>query len=520
MEMKEEIAEVHNIRSPSPKKKSKSRSRSHSGSRKLSNGHPETEPGPAPPIETDEKPKSRESWINTDQNESLDIELPIHDQIKQGILGFVENEIKKSDGNLKNPSFVFYSHDPTILDEKFMKTLSRPSSGHKEKRSPSYRKKKRHSSKHRDRELLEFDIPGSSLNALEKVDDYLREYNKDEVVTLSGELEINDAENNNGNVKEVRQKQRKTRRKVREEKQESSKSRDVSPKVFKSGNKHSKPVKSTRPTDLSAMLESLESNVPYHDQYIDNPFSSPSPVTSPNDDRIGPFGTRRSDKIYMQGGGTFTAVSRDAMLQPEGDGDRYLRLGDLTPLDVALAIQKAWSSGAMACHGILGGLSLMHLLLISSSDGMDADHLSFHAIVTMPYVAAYFFFCILCLVSVLDRLDIPSINLSEGLQSYFQAIVLVILYSACLLVCTAARWYDELMVYHYPVDVNHNHTSHNVTAEPAIPEFYHTWTHFSIWRAVLAILGLVYFVISNPQDLVYANIYKLLQYKQSLPPIG
>ncbi|XP_072941939.1 uncharacterized protein [Epargyreus clarus] len=524
-DVKEEIVEVHTAgRSPSPKQKNKERSLSQSGSRKLSNGHasgPEAAETPQSTEESGDKAKTRDNWIKSEQ-ESLDIELPIHDQIKLGILGFVEKEIKKSD---KNPSFVFYSHDPNGLDEKFMKTLSRPSSGHKEKRSPSYRKKKRHSSKHRDRDLHDFEIPGSSLSALERVDDYLKEYNKDEVVTLSGELEIeaNDVENNNGNSKELRHKPRKTRRKPRDERHDgSSGGRDISPKVFKTASRSKKEPKPARPTDLTTMLESLESNVPYHDQYIDNPFSSPSPLTSPNDERLEPFGSRRPEKVYLQGGGTFRTVSRDRILesqQQSRDGDdKYMRLGDLTPLDVALTVQKAWRSCAPACHGVLGGLSLMHLLLISYSDSLDAGHLSFHAVVTMPYVATYYFFCVLCLLSVLDRLDITSIDLSRGLQPWFQPIVLVILYSACLLVSTAARMYDELMVYQYAPLVA-NITSSNVTT-PTIPTFYHTWTHFSIWRAVLSLLGLVYFVISNPQDLVHMNLNKLLQFKHSLQSIG
>ncbi|XP_068627971.1 uncharacterized protein [Battus philenor] len=524
-EVKEEIVEVHTAaRSPSPKRKETEKSRSRSGSRKLSNGHVAV-PEPSDPSTPDEKPetsteksKTKENWVNSER-ESVDLEIPIHDQIKMGILGFVEKEIKKSD---KNPSFVFYSHDPNGLEEKFMKTLSRPSSGHREKRSPSYRKKKRHSSRHRDRELHDFEVPGSSLSALEKVDDYLKEYNKDEVVTLSGELEIepNDVENNNGTSKELRHKPRKTRRKTRDGCNDgNANSKDVSPKVFKTGIKNKTGTKPVRPSDLTTMLESLESNVPYHDQYIDNPFSSPSPLTSPNDERLDPFAARRTDKIYLQGGGTFRAVSRDRILQRQQsrDEEKYLRMGDLTPLDVALTLQRAWRSCAPACHGVLGGLSLMHLLLISYSDSLDGGHLSFHAVVTMPYVATYYFFCVLCLLSVLDRLDVTSIDLTRGLQPWFQPIVLVILYTACLLVCTAARMYDELMVYQYaPLVAN---ATGNMTT-PTIPTFYHTWTHFSIWRAVLSILGLVYFVISNPPDLVHTNLNKLLQFKHSLQSIG
>ncbi|XP_053600549.1 uncharacterized protein LOC128669635 isoform X2 [Plodia interpunctella] len=518
VDVREEVAQVHTAaRSPSPKHKAKARSRSRSGSRKLSNGHTDgmdaIEMVPTAEENPTDKAKARDSWIKS-EHESLDVELPIHDQIKQGILGFVEKEIKKSD---KNPSFVFYSHDPNGLDEKFMKTLSRPSSGHKEKRSPSYRKKKRHSSRHCDRDLHDFEIPGSSLSALEKVDDYLKEYNKDEVVTLSGELEIeaNDVENNNGTSKELRHKPRKTRRKARQERQDTNANgRDVSPKVFKTGAKSKTGSKPVRPTDLTTMLESLESNMPYHDQYIDNPFSSPSPLTSPNDERLGPFGSHRPEKIYLQGGGTFRAVSRDRILesQQSREGDKYLRMGDLTPLDVALCAQRAWRTAAGACHGVLGGLSLLHLLLISCSDNLDANHLSFHSVVTMPYVATYYFFCVLCLLSVLD-----SVEPSRGLQTYFQPLVLAALYAACLLLCASARMYDEMMVYQYRPAVA-NLTANSTTA--SIPEFYHTWTHFSIWRAVLSILGLVYFIITNPQDLVYANMSKLLQFKHSLQSIG
>ncbi|XP_061378935.1 uncharacterized protein LOC116766443 isoform X2 [Danaus plexippus] len=440
VETREEIVEVHTAaRSPSPKQKTKEHTRSRSGSRKLSNGHASQEDTDIHTEDTSHKSKSRENW-NKSEQESVDTELPIHDQIKMGILGFVEKEIKKSD---KNPSFVFYSHDPNGLDEKFMKTLSRPSSGHKEKRSPSYRKKKRHSSRHRDRELHDFEIPGSSLIALEKVDDYLKEYNKDEVVTLSGELEIeaNDVENNNGTPREVRHKPRKTRRKARDQHDSNANGRDVSPKVFKSANRSKAQAKTARPSDLTAMLESLEANVPFNDQYIDNPFSSPSPLTSPNDERRDPFGSRRPEKIYLQGGGTFRAVSRDRILesQQSREEEKYLQL------------------------------------------------------------------------------DITSIDTTRGLQPWFQPIVLVILYTSCLLVCTAARMYDELMVYQYtPLVAN---ITGNVTT-PTIPTFYHTWTHFSIWRSVLSILGLVYFVISNPQDLVHTNLSKLLHFKHTLQSIG
>lgn len=84
---------------------------------------------------------------------------------------------------------------------------------------------------------------------------------------------------------------------------------------------------SARPTDLTTMLESLESSVPYHDQYIDNPFSSPSPLTSPNDERMDPFRPQKPEKVYLQGGGTFRAVSRDRILesQQSRDDDKYLR---------------------------------------------------------------------------------------------------------------------------------------------------------------------------------------------------
>lgn len=85
-----------------------------------------------------------------------------------------------------------------------------------------------------------------------QVDDYLKEYNKDEVVTLSGELEIepNDVENNNGTSKELRHKPRKTRRRTREDTNANGK--DVSPKVFKAGSKSKNATKPGILLDIQA----------------------------------------------------------------------------------------------------------------------------------------------------------------------------------------------------------------------------------------------------------------------------
>ncbi|CAB3224211.1 unnamed protein product [Arctia plantaginis] len=164
--------------------------------------------------------------------------------------------------------------------------------------------------------------------------------------------------------RELRHKLRKTRRKVRDERQDSNANgRNVSPKVFKSKSKSgTKPV---RPTDLTTMLESLESIMPYHDQYIDNPFSSPSPLTSPNDERLDPFGSRRLEKLYMQGGGTFRAVSRDRILEPQQsrDGDKYLRLGDDTPSTLFLVSYADFKLRVVLTLGLSVLLFLLELQL-------------------------------------------------------------------------------------------------------------------------------------------------------------
>lgn len=515
-----------------------------SDERKLSNGHHDTTLAEDDDKRSDDRQtnssaerrqKTRDSWIQSEENASLDTELPIHDQIKQGILGFVENEMKKSD--TKNPSFIFYAHEYRGSDDKYLKTFIKPTNGHRDKRSPSHKRKKRHTSKNRDREShAEFEITASSLSALEKVDDYLKEYNKDEVITLSGELEIetNDVVNNNGTGKEVKAKPRKGKRKSREEARQdrTGANKEVSPNVFgaSTGRHVKQALKPARPKlDLTAMLEGLSTEVTtYPEHYIDNPFSSPSPMTSPNDESFkSPFGGERSDKIYMQRGGTFRAVARDKVLgeaQRRTEDQKYLRLGDLTPLDIAISLQRMWRNTTPAWHGMLGGLALMHLLIISYSDGLDAGHLSFHAVVTMPYVATYYFLCVCCLISVLDRLDISGLDQSNGLYPYFQPIILVIIYSACLVICTSARMYDEMMVLEYRSRVESNVTINSNSTIPTtpmpVPLFYYTWMHFSVWRAVLSILGLAYFVISNPADLLFTNLCKLLQFKQSLQSIG
>lgn len=78
---------------------------------------------------------------------------------------------------------------------------------------------------------------------------------------------------------------------------------------------------SVRPTlDLTSMLDDLGSDVTsYNERHIDNPFSSPSPMTSPNDGTLDRAFSSRNEKIFVQRGGTFRAVARDRVL---GDGQR------------------------------------------------------------------------------------------------------------------------------------------------------------------------------------------------------
>lgn len=196
--------------------------------------------------------RARDSWADSDINISADGDLQIHNQIKQGIMGFMENEIKKPDAT-KHPiaTLSAYVNSVTESDESLLRhAKALRSSTHRERKSPS-RKKKKRVSKHRSDLGSDFDI--TSMSALEKVDDYLKEYDKAEEVTLSGELEIdpNDLVNNNGSSKESKLKPRKTRRKSRHEdgkRERSLNSRDISPRVFDPNtSRHGKPSPGSKP---------------------------------------------------------------------------------------------------------------------------------------------------------------------------------------------------------------------------------------------------------------------------------
>lgn len=68
------------------------------------------------------------------------------------------------------------------------------------------------------------------------------------------------------------------------------------------------------------MLDEIGSDITsYNDRHIDNPFSSPSPMTSPNDGTLDRAFSNRTERIFVQRGGTFRAVARDRVI---GDGQR------------------------------------------------------------------------------------------------------------------------------------------------------------------------------------------------------
>jgi hypothetical protein len=77
-----------------------------------------------------------------------------------------------------------------------------------------------------------------------------------------------------------------------------------------------------------------------------------------------------SDKVYVERKNGFVATPRVKMFQPLNDVKEDLMdvansksVG--TPLELAIRIQKWCHPLYMLCHGLLGGMALLHIILVS-----------------------------------------------------------------------------------------------------------------------------------------------------------
>uniref|UniRef100_A0AAR5P916 Transmembrane protein 237 n=1 Tax=Dendroctonus ponderosae TaxID=77166 RepID=A0AAR5P916_DENPD len=243
---------------------------------------------------------------------------------------------------------------------------------------------------------------------------------------------------------------------------------------------------------------------------------------------------RRTDKIYVQKKSKFEETSRHNNVplsrQSAQDLDSLSnldkRFASRYPVEVAIIYQKCWMQFSSLCHGLLGGLGLGHwLYIVCNFNTQDHAFLIHYAYYSGIYVGLFFALCVICLVSVFDRMDVGHLQ-SHDLAEFFKqkkCSFLVIVYVTCLTIHLATAPYDEklsLLAYRNHTAIGNSEGNHTVlfTENSTFMETtityseLKTWNHLSLWRALLAFVAWIVLGFQPPEDMLQNHLKSMEAY--------
>ncbi|CAH1174125.1 unnamed protein product [Phaedon cochleariae] len=225
---------------------------------------------------------------------------------------------------------------------------------------------------------------------------------------------------------------------------------------------------------------------------------------------------RKSDKLYVQKKNKFEVTSRPSHFlnrqsAQDLDDAKFGKRISTYPIEISVRVQKVWTRLSTLCHGLLGGLALGHwLYLVCNFHRQDVSFLVHYAYYSDIYVGLYFALCVLCLVSVFDRIDIAHLdkNYMKELWNQKRSTFIVILYITCFIVhLSTANYDDKLSLMSYQNENSNISIVTNITGSEL-----NTWNHLSLWRALLAFSAWIFVGLGPPDDMLQYHLKNLEAY--------
>ncbi|XP_073838675.1 uncharacterized protein isoform X2 [Musca autumnalis] len=450
----------------------------------------------------------------------------------RGILGFMDRELKQSSptpsalsaGSGGGGSATGRKHqslsDPTASPAQ-RSVRSRSSL----EKSPRRKRSKSESRRRRERKLIaagEMEV----RQANETLMRYLKQCSEMNDASLSGELEIDQS-------LEERRVHRKTKS------QRNKRGHIISKFYAASG--------------LTSLLKELSDDImPAEGEEIYNPFT---PVVSPTDDT-----PAHIDKMFMQTSSGYRPVdhcyAKHSFMRSGGMSGQVSQ--EITSnIQLACLTQRIWLLLSNICHGLLAGLALAHLLFVLSTHPMEwskvlslagetssyASQLDlestgattepptiedYSSSTTPPppsttslvrteyasfanfYINTFYCLAIVCMVSVLDRMDICRWNLSNASELIsFRWLIIAMIYIATIILTICSDNIDERL--YFSSNLNLTLTQEEMLSNSIVS----IWSSLSVTRSIGAICGWIMIGLTPHEDFLYEHLLDLTRYQMT-----
>ncbi|XP_075161885.1 uncharacterized protein LOC142234614 [Haematobia irritans] len=222
-------------------------------------------------------------------------------------------------------------------------------------------------------------------------------------------------------------------------------------------------------------------------------------------------------------------------------------------IQLACLTQRIWLLLSNICHGLLAGLALAHLLFVLSthpmewsrvlslagetssplaSDGLDItteasdiDNEILGSTMTPPtsslvrteyatfanfYINTFYVLAVVCMVSVLDRMDVCRWNLSNASELIsFRWLIIAMIYIATIILTICSDNIDEKL--YFSSNLNVTLTQEEMLTNSIIS----IWNSLSVTRSIGAICGWIMIGLTPHEDFLYEHLLDLTRYQMT-----
>ncbi|XP_012227236.1 arginine/serine-rich coiled-coil protein 2 [Linepithema humile] len=235
-----------------------------------------------------------------------------------------------------------------------------------------------------------------------------------------------------------------------------------------------------------------------------------------------------TDTIYIQGrsgfsavkiGGLRRALESDTMHATQdgiaGRKDRDLAEVQMyTLIKVAIAAQKFWRCTGLVYQGLLGGMALLHFVMIYVFFDISMEFTLNYSIFSEVYTNVFSFLIILCVISIFDKFDLARFDMDHLREIYMdhaKTAIAVPLYLVTFALHQTSSKTDNLLALTHYRNVNATMWTNNTTQETFSEEL-KIWQKVTMSKDLLAVFAWLFVALGTRDDMLLMHLESMEKY--------
>ncbi|KAJ9589015.1 hypothetical protein L9F63_017710 [Diploptera punctata] len=221
------------------------------------------------------------------------------------------------------------------------------------------------------------------------------------------------------------------------------------------------------------------------------------------------------DKVYVERKNGFAVTPRTKMFQSFNNAENSLMNTSFTksitsPLELAILIQKCCRPIYTLCHGLLGGMALLHIILVYGAGeyfNEEKNFVNMYTSYSRVYQSMFHILSILCFISVMDRCDVKHMDISQFVDMFrfnlSTVSILTVYFVTVILTFVTTKWDDWLSL-----------ASYNDTEEYLLEtNKLKIWKNLNLCRNMGAISGWVLIALFPADDMLHIHLCNMMKYQ-------